>query len=309
MSEEPTASGRSIRCYISAPIGANVEHIRSSLIERNVKVLTPSVLSKAKDLPQSARELIANADLIIGVLRRGRQSQAVLFELGMAAAMERKIVVFDSPRGGYVPSNLQSHLVLRVGLRNREAIDFALDQILLAPVSKRNTSRNTSIDSIFTRKALPSQILGLSSEVEKALEVGDGRRFEEIISAGIRNSGVEVAVEPMLKNREMDLAVWADEFQHFVGNPLLIETRFRLRDEEQVRSALKQCAAATERSGGRWSLLIYGSGPRVFRTIWLSLAPNVLVISASDLFERMRDQSFIEVVISLRNLRVHGGEY
>ena len=73
-------------------------------------------------------------------------------------------------------------------------------------------------------------------------------------------------------------------------------------------SALKQCADATERSGGRWSLLIYGIGPKVFRKHLWSLTPNVLVISASQLFERMREESFVEIVIGLRNHRVHGGE-
>ena len=305
MLEAPKALDRAIRCYISAPIGANVEHIRSSLIERNVQILTPSVLSKAYDVHQSTRELIANSDFVIGVLRRGRHSQAVLFELGMAVAMERKVVVFDSPRGGYIPSNLQSHLVLRVGLRNREAIDFALDQILSAPVSKKTTS----IEARITQRSSPVQISGLAREVETALEVGDARKFEEVISAGIRNSGVEVAVEPILENRGMDLAVWADEFQVLLGNPFLIQVKFRLEGDKQIRIALKQCASATERSGGRWSLLIYGTGPRIFRKHWLSLAPNVLVISASDLFERMRRQSFVEVVVGLRNLRVHGGEY
>ena len=39
MLEDSKALGRAIRCYISAPIGVNVENIRFSLMERNVQIL------------------------------------------------------------------------------------------------------------------------------------------------------------------------------------------------------------------------------------------------------------------------------
>ncbi|MCY4558115.1 MAG: hypothetical protein OXF79_17445 [Chloroflexi bacterium] len=305
MPEDTKALGRVLRCYISAPLGVNVRNIRRSLMERNVQLLTPSDLSSRHGLHQSIRELILNADLVIGVLRRGRQSQAVLFELGMAAAMDRKVVVFAPPKGDYLSFNLQPFLVLRIGLRNINAIDFALDQILSAPFSSNRSRKASAV----TQRTSQSPIVNREGELESVLEVGDARKFEDIISSGIRRSGVEVVARPTLENREMDLAVWADEFQYVLGNPLLIEIKLQLKNDEQIRAALKRCAAATEKSGGRWSLLIYGTGPKLFRRRWLSVAPTVLAISAADLFERMREQSFVEVVIGLRNLRAHGGEY
>ena len=305
MPENPKALGRVLQCYISAPLGVNVENIRRSLIERNVQLLTPSDLSSRHGLHQSNRELILNADLVIGVLRRGRQSQAVLFELGMAAAVDRKIVVFAPPKGNYLPFNLQPFLVLRISLRNVDAIDFALDQILSAPFSRKRSSKAPAV----TQRVSQAPIANIEGELESVLEVGDARKLDDIISGGIRRSGVDVVAKPTLENREMDLAVWADEFQYVLGNPLLIEIRSQLRNDRQIRDALKHCAAATEKSGGRWSLLIYGTGPKVFRKHWWSVAPTVLAISASDLFKRMRKQSFVEVVIGLRNLRSHGGEY
>ena len=305
MLEDSKTEGRNIRCYISAPIGANVENIRTSLTDRNVQLLTPSDLSTGQALHKSVQELISSADLVVGILRRERQSQAVLFELGMAAAMNRKIVVFAPPKGGYVPFNLQSFLILRINLRNKDAIGFAIDQILSAPLSTKKSGRNLAA----TQKTQPLPIRDREIELNNVLEVGDPQRFEEIISAAIRDSGVEVAVTPTFQHREMDLAVWADEFQSFLGNPLLIEIKWRLDSDEQVRAALKHCAAVTEKSGGRWSLLIYGTGPAIVRKHWSAIAPTVLTISASDLFDRMRDQSFMEVIVGLRNLRAHGGDY
>ena len=42
---------------------------------------------------------------------------------------------------------------------------------------------------------------------------------------------------------------------------------------------------------------------------WASAAPAFLSISVLDLFERMYAQSFAGILVSLRNQRVHGGEY
>ena len=305
MLEDPKTAGRNIRCYISGPIGGNVENIRFSLMKRNVQMLTPSGLSTGREFCETIQEMISKADLVIGILRSQRESQAVLFELGMAAAMNRRIVVFAPPKGGYVPFALQSFIILRTDLRNRSEIQFAIDQILLAPFSRKRTSGDYVTKQRTQRPSIRSRRL----ELQNIMEVGDAKKFEEIITAAIRDSGVEAAVTRTFQHRQMDLAVWADEFQFVLGNPLLIEFKLRLASEEQVRAALKHCAVATDKSGGQWSLLIYGTGPKVFRKHWLSIGPTVLIISASDLFERMQDQSFMEIVVGLRNLRTHGGEH
>ena len=210
MLEDPKSQGRNVRCYISAPIGTNIENIRLSLMERNVQLLFSGDLSSGPELYKSIQELISQADLVVGVLSREKRSQAVLFELGMAVALSRQIVVFAPPKGGYIPFNLQSFLVLRIGLRNRPAIDFALNQVFSAPASKKK-----SIANFMAGQRIPqSPISNLMVELKNVLKIGDERRFEEIISAAIRDSGVEVALRPILEKREIDLAVWAGEFQH-----------------------------------------------------------------------------------------------
>ena len=305
MLEDLKTRGRNLRCYISAPIGTNIENVRDSLLEKNVQLLMPRNLSIGQDIYEGIKELISQADLVVGVLNRERRSHAVLFELGMAAALDKQIVVFAPPKGAQIPFNLQSFLVLRIGLRNKEAIDFALNQLLLAPASKKKSIRGDLALQRKPRSSIATQIV----ELQNVMEVGDGRRFEEIITEVIRDSGVEVAVRPTFQHREMDLAVWAEDFQNALGNPLLIEIKWRLENDEQMRAALKRCAASTAKSGGRWSLFIYGAGPKLSRKHWSSIAPTVLAIPALDLFEQMRDRSFVQVLVGLRNLRVHGGEF
>jgi hypothetical protein len=70
--------------------------------------------------------------------------------LGQASALGRQIVLVAPPKLATVPSHLKRFLVIRAGPRNRNAIDFALDQILASP----ERPVNPPIISAPTRPAL-----------------------------------------------------------------------------------------------------------------------------------------------------------
>ena len=296
--------GRARRnCYISAPIGTNIENIRSSLLERKVQLLLPNDIDDGRDLYTNVLDLITNADLVVGVLTRERRSESVIFELGQAVALGRQIIVFAPPKSGSIPFNLQQFLVLRVSLLNRKAIDFAFDQVLSAPSSPKKLEKLEAHNA----HGVGAHIDKFLHNVQTATIANDGVRFEKIITQAIRESGVEFAVEAPLDNRKVDLVVWSDIFQSMFGHPLLVEMKLKLRCEEHARGVLRQCAQMTAESGSTWSLLVYGDGPSMTKNSWASIAPTVLTIPANDLLNKMRNQSFVDIVRNLRNQRVHCG--
>lgn len=292
-------------CYISAPIGANTENIRASLLQRNVRLLLPSNRIGDQDLNENVLGLISKSDLVIGVLTRERRSQSVLFDLGQAVALGRQIVVFAPPKSGYVPPNLQKFLVLRINLLNRVAIDFAFDQILSAPLSQKKAERIVA----GVTQGMGARVRSFLAEVDVAVVANDGRRFEEIVTKAIRESDVEIVLKSPSEDRKIDLAVWSDKFQRLFGHPLLIQMKVRIANETHARNALRQCAEIAAKSGITWSLLLYGDGPPTSRRSWASVAPTVLVISVAELMKKMRDQSFVDIIVDLRNRRVHGGNF
>ena len=135
-------------CYISAPIGTNIENIRASLSQRAVHILSPDDRKISTNLHSNLPSLISKADLVVGVLTRDRQSQSILFELGQAVALHRQIVVFAPPKSGYVPHELQQFPVLRISLLNRTAIDFAFDQMLSAPSPPKNVVKKKQLSGV-----------------------------------------------------------------------------------------------------------------------------------------------------------------
>jgi hypothetical protein len=133
---------------------------------------------------------------------------------------------------------------------------------------------------------------------------GDGFALEQLVASAIRDSGVDVVSESFRENAPIDIAVWADALQSSVGNPLLIEVKRRLIHRTDFKRAVDNLAQASRNAGTTWSLLVYGEGPSAAER-WAS-NPTVLVISIPDLLDRMRTSSFIDVVLELRNRRVHG---
>ena len=120
-----------VTCYVSAPIGTDVKWIREPLIKRGVQLAIPDPTTGV-DLYATVGDIIRRCDLVIGVLTGVSESNSVAFELGMAAAMKRRIVVFaESPHDMHL-AHLTHYLVLRIDSENHEAVEFVLDNVLTA---------------------------------------------------------------------------------------------------------------------------------------------------------------------------------
>jgi hypothetical protein len=298
-------SGRT--CFISAPAGTALGVLRTALELRGLRVLVPHDLTAGTDWASEIHKQLSLADFVVGVLTSDRQSPWVLFELGQAWALGRQIVLITPPGADPIPFVLPHVLVLRTDLNNQEAIGFALDQVLAAP-------------GVLARpaKAVPASVeprlagLGdatdlLHREMEQAAAARDYRRVEQLVAEALRSSGSDVVVQsPGPRDMGVDLAVWSDVLEPFVGNPLLIEVKYLIRGTAAARDALHQMALFIGKAGARWGLLLYGEGPAPDDPVWAAGPPNVLVLPLSSLLDELRTRAFPELIRDLRNKRVHG---
>jgi hypothetical protein len=242
-------------------------------------------------------------DIVIGVLTSERRSQWVLFELGQAAALGRQIVLIAPPKLSAVPSHLKRFLVIRAGPTNHDAIDFALDQILASP--ERPPIPRATVTSF--RPSLGTDADSIITDLQLAIKRSDYRAVERGVVQALRGSGVDIVSESPTPDLGADIAVWSDELQPFVGNPLLIEIKSRVRDLSELRRASDHLFSAVSSRGGTWGLLLYGEGPSNLALHSKGTPPTILTCSIGDLIEQLRARSFAEVIRDLRNQRVHGG--
>ena len=143
------------------------------------------------------------------------------------------VLLFAPPDSAHVPSTLRRFLTFRANLSNREAIEFALDQILAAP-------EPTSLPSRPAKEKAP---LGASADrylqgsVPMFASVNP-LELKSLVANALREAGVDVLARSQAQDRGADLAIWSDELQPFVGNPLLVEIC-------PTSAPLRQCAVFT----------------------------------------------------------------
>jgi len=289
-------------CFISAPAGTNLEVLRALLERRGLRVLIPQDLSVGADWASEIQKQLSKADLVIGVITADRQSPWVLFELGQASALGRRIVLITSPKADPIPFSLHQFLVIRTDLNNEDAIGFALDQVLSAP---EPSYKKASIN-LKPFAGLGTKSDNLIKNLDRSLATNDWRSLERVVEDALRLSGADVVTPSPTHDVGADIAVWSDVLEPFVGNPLLIEVKGRLKGKTDATRAIKQLASYIGTSGSRWALLLYGDGPDLEGQSIASTVPNVLVLSLRTLLESLRTRAFPEIVRDLRNRRVHG---
>lgn len=288
-------------CFITAPPGLPLEALRDSLLARGIRLVAPHDLRSGSSWPSATPRELAEADLVIGVLTWKRQSQWVLFELGQAWALNRRILLISAPKAGPIPGFLQGITVIRTSPRNREAIDFALDQLLSAPAPPSHASQPSGP----TTKGLGAGVDVLLAELDRAVASEDYQALQQLTSQALRSSGADIVVASQKRDVGADLAVWSDLLEPSVGNPLLIEIKAHLRGSSETKRAVQKLAAYAAAAGTTWALLLYADGlPQ--EGVGSGALPTVLVLSLRTLLEALRLRTFPEVIRDLRNQRVHG---
>lgn len=283
-------------CFITAPAGSNLDFLIASLRRRNVNVVGPENLAIGDQFSTGLLKLLTDADLVIGVLTRERRSEWTLFELGQAWALGKRILLFAPPDATHLPSTLRRFVTVRANLSNREAIEFALDQLLAAPeptgaVITTKQKRSSAGTSLSTDRYEASSLANLS-----------GVELEKLVANALRESGVDALISAPGPDQGADIAVWSDGLQPYVGNPLLLEIKSKLSTPQMASKAAHQLAKSVAAGGGLWGLLLYGGDSQDIK----NLPPNILALNIQILFRRLKKESFEDIVRDLRNRRVHG---
>jgi hypothetical protein len=288
-------------CFISASSGTDLTVIRRLLEDRGIRPIAPESLAVASDWTDQLLRKLRHVDLVIGVIAKGQPAQ-VFFELGLAAAAGRRILLIVPRSGPALDMSLRNFLVVRAGPRNRAAIGFALDQITAAP-GKRAT---TVTEQLPSHGGLGNATDAILESIGASITERNWSRLERDVAEGLRAAGADVVSSSRPKDVGSDLAVWSDYLEPVVGNPMLIELKARILSRVDARQASAQVSSYANASGARWALLLYAEGLPSDDPIWFELGAPLLASRLDDFFNRLRKRSYPEVIRDLRNERVHG---
>ncbi len=278
-----------------------LQAIKEELQCRGIEAWTAYELpSMGVSVQEHVEKTLRASDLVIAVIST-ESSPNVFFELGLAQGLGKQILLLVSPEYGQLPSNLAGRVYVRADPDNREAIGFALDQIQASSQRKPHKSPRPRP----TERALGNQVDRYLNLVRERGPEMTGTELEQLVVDLLKASGVSTVTRSSSPERGAGIAVWSDDLQAVVGNPMLIEVKAQVRDREHVQQALEQVETYRQKSKTQWALLVL---PLVSAAlVGLPFAGSVLTLTIADLLERLRDKSFAETVRELRNARVQGG--
>jgi hypothetical protein len=293
-------------CFVAAPSGTNLSTIISILEELEIEPVIPSVLSvPGETLLEYVAAAIAAADLMVAIIGTEDEDTEsdVLFELGQAHALKKQILVVVQPEAKKLPALVRELLYLRTGLENRDAIRFALEQLMRRPRGwERSQNRPLMVRSV-PIGPLADVLLDRLNEFPNG---GTEHQLIEILEEAFRAGGISIieqrsTPEPMRN----DLAVWSDDIALSLGGPLLIEVRKSLDSDDQVDGVRNQVLSYVDASDVAWALVVFEEAwTDTFDPLAASL-PMVLFFRLSSLIDSLRTQNFTEILLDWRNRVAH----
>ncbi len=284
-------------CYISSPAGIDSSNIQSILVSRGfiTRVETNGVKSTAY-WERKVKDSIKASEFVVAVLSSGADNSNVYYEVGLAHGIGKRVLILASPEMKESTVGLKSSLYLRIDVSNKNAIEFALDQVLRAPEQDRNQIATESENNL--------PIGDLADDLLSQLNTPEstwGAHPENAVVQALGKSGVNVLVKSKYWDTGADMAVWADELESIVGNPLLIEVKQHISSATSVTRLSSQIESYLENSNASWLLLLYLEGPEPGSESWEQIPGSVMHVSLKEFLESFKSMNFVEIVQSLKS--------
>lgn len=294
-------------CFIAAPSRVNLKTIKTLLEDRGIRPLVSSALEPISgSLLEHVTGTISRADFLIAILDPKQSNANVYFELGYAQARGKRHIILASPELGSIPSDITGLLCVRANPENREAISFALDQLIAAP----KQTKQKSSQPIEVSKPIGQLAEHLENKLKSLGDRAKERDVEEIVLSALQASGISVVASSAKRESGADIAIWADELEPWVGNPFLIEIKKHLGNKAQLNKVLQQVSTYLQKSNSRWALVLYlKASPLVVDSLAFTQhahVSHIIFLGIHELLNRLKTTGFGEVVRNLRNRQVHG---
>lgn len=290
-------------CFIAAPQGVDTLPLRQALEERDITWWDATSVTHGSSLLRSIESAIAKADFMCAVLASGFHTENVLFEIGLARGRGRPLLLITEPSMA-VPSMLESVTVARVGALDRDAMDLHLDTFLAHASSPKRESH-----AKLKQQLRPVEVpwaAGELSDIESG-GVGGEYRLARLLAHLFRLSGAVVSEAPAGREYNADMALWIDELEGPLGNPLLVEVKVDLRSENDWRVAVNEFRGSLDKAHARTGLLIHLRPKESGRRIPVGGDSLIVSFSADEILHLLAGGRFAEGLVSRRNYAMHGG--
>ena len=293
-----------LRCHLISSQKIEVTSLIRALQDKGVAVSRSDELSAGISIIHAIPERIFYSDFVVAVLSKPEFDANVYFEIGLAQGLGKRTLLFATEENQSVPFDHEHHYIVRSSLSNETAVEFAIEQIISAPPKSAQRARGLPLDS--RGKPLETESKYFLNRLNQIPTEDRGLLLEAFVADLLLACGVEVLSESSRKEKTADFAVWSDELEQTVGNPLVIEVKRALRSKSVIGEAGQQLSKYVANGRGNWGLLLYKDGRKPSSVARDILPPNIICLRLDELLEQLRNSSFSKVIKHHRNNLVHG---
>ena len=288
-------------CFIIAPIEVNIEPIRALLADRSIQVNDALSLPPGRGSIVNTIELaIRKADFVCGIIST-ETSPNVLFEIGLAYGARKPLFLIVDKKAD-LPANLRDFFCVRASPLDIDAIQFNIDSFLEYPTKPTSTKYRTSTGPEFSAIYRDDELESL-----RRLEASEsGLALEAFIADLLKKANMVVVDESHYPDRGADIAIWLDDIESSLGNPVLVEVKAGQLSDQRLRSAESQLRHYLTQTNAKVGLLVYlDTDGRRFPKLSLEW-PLVIRLDARDLVDLLSKNELAPALIAERNKAVHG---
>jgi hypothetical protein len=282
-------------CFVSSPYGADTTPLTAELEERGIEVVDGRSVSVSGSIRQTLAEQVARADFCLAVLPN-QPSPNAFIEIGLALGLAKPLALLVD-RDVQLPSDLSGLTYIRAPLSNRPAIALYLDAFLAHYQSPKASRIAKGAANRLSKADYDATTLQISAARGQALEGAVREMFGR--------AGYVVAPPLSSTDKAADFAVWFDDLQASLGNPVLVEVKGGQPTAEALAKAEDKLRTALQERAGRLGLLVYRS-PDSRELSANPSWPLIIRISTLRLAEALHDGSLGREILDLRNSIAHG---
>ncbi|HWM23403.1 MAG TPA: hypothetical protein VNP98_01150 [Chthoniobacterales bacterium] len=291
-------------CFISAPVQADTSNLRHALESRGIRWRDAVTAESSDSILRTISDAITDADFVCVVLPSGKTSPNLYFEMGLATGLSKPLLIFAADEAG-IPISSPSVTYSRAGIEDTKTVNFYLDAFLKhggvgdKAKGRRNIRRSKAkkMDVSWARHDLKA-----SRSLPPASR---GKALENIVARLFQQTGAVVS-QRHSKTDGADMAVWIDELESTIGNPLIVEVKTGTLRRDRLLELERQLQSFFPKVHARAALVIYDEIGNIKITPPHVSWPLIFWFSVQQLIRFVQEGRLAEEVRSERNRLAHG---
>lgn len=290
-----------MRCFLSYSYKTDISVIKKILADSHIFSVNPTEsLEYGTSVLQIITRQIKDSDFIIAVFD---ESTNVSFEIGLAMGTKKPVfLIIPDKDESNLPPFISAVTYTLAKPTDYEKIKFSFDLFLKKLSSLEKISYQTPHkEKVHTEKLTYDFINSLDN-----VNTIKGIDFENFVGDLFKKIDIDILAQNKFKEKDFqaDFSLWVDKVNSAIGNPIVVETK-SFGNHHNLKLATEQLSDYLKKYNSKAGLLIYNKPDGQSFNDLFSYSPLVISISIQDLVHKLKEKTFADILIELRNKAVH----